>query len=163
MSKYFSYDAIDVNLYIHDTADEAKQSALDIAEDGYNLSSGWCDGLSKGSQDLIKSICYGVILGRIDLPVRQPSVERDGTNEDGSLIIHEVYGLRHYDPLMRKQIKELEKQYKYALLDYEQGFITNKGRFVTRDEALKIAKEQGQMIRLSGSPNPNILFSEDLY
>lgn len=89
--------------------------------------------------------------------------ERDGTNEDGSLIIHEVYGLRHYDPLMRKQIKELEKQYKYALLDYEQGFITNKGRFVTRDEALKIAKEQGQIIRLSGSPNPNILFSEDLY
>ena len=89
--------------------------------------------------------------------------ERDGTNEDGSLIIHEVYGLRHYDPLMRKQIKELEKQYKYTLLDYEQGFITNKGRFVTRDEALKIAKEQGQIIRLSGSPNPNILFSEDLY
>ena len=80
MSKYFSYDAIDVNLYIHDTADEAKQSALDIAEDGYNLSSGWCDGLSKGSQDLIKRICYGVILGRIDLPVRQPSVEQDGAD-----------------------------------------------------------------------------------
>lgn len=77
MSKYFSYDAIDVNLYVHDTAEEAKQSALDIAEDGYNLSSGWCDGLSKGSQDLIKSICYGVILGWIDLPVRQPSVEQD--------------------------------------------------------------------------------------
>lgn len=78
MSKYFSYDAIDVNLYIHDTAEEAKQSALDIAEDGYNLSSGWCDGLSKGSQDLIKSICYGVILGGIDLPTRQPSIEEDG-------------------------------------------------------------------------------------
>ena len=80
MSKYFSYDAIDVNLYVHDTAEEAKQSALDIAEDGYNLSSGWCDGLSKGSQDLIKSICYGVILGGIDLPVRQPSVEQDGAD-----------------------------------------------------------------------------------
>ena len=80
MSKYFSYDAIDVNLYIHDTAEEAKQSALDIAEDGYNLSSGWCDGLSKGSQDLIKSICYGVILGGIDLPVRQSSVEQDGAD-----------------------------------------------------------------------------------
>lgn len=89
--------------------------------------------------------------------------ERDGTNEDGSLIIHEVYGLRHYDPLMRKQIKELENQYKYALLDYEQGFMTNKGRFVNREDALKIAKEQGQILRLSGSPNPNILFSEDLY
>ena len=80
MSKYFSYDAIDVNLYVHDTAEEAKQSALDIAEDGYNLSSGWCGGLSKGSEDLIKSICYGVILGGIDLPVRQPSVEQDGAD-----------------------------------------------------------------------------------
>ena len=61
-------------------AEEAKQSALYIAEDEYNLSSGWCDGLSKGSQDLIKSICYGVILGGIDLPVRQPSVEQDGAD-----------------------------------------------------------------------------------
>ena len=89
--------------------------------------------------------------------------ERDGTNEDGSEIIHEVYGLRHYDPFMRKQIKELGKQYKYALLDWEQGFLTNKGRFVNRIEAMEIAKEQGQVIRLSGSPNTDILFSEDLY
>lgn len=107
---------------------------------------------------------------RVDIPERivcsacQVFVdEKDGTNEDGSLIIHEVYGLRHYDPLMRKQIKELEKQYKYALLDYEQGFLTNKGRFVGREDAMKIAKEQGQVIRLSGSPNADILFSEDLY
>lgn len=89
--------------------------------------------------------------------------EKDGVNEDGSLIIHEVYGLRHYDQLMRKQIKELEKQYKYALLDYEQGFMTNEGRFVGRKEAMKIAKNQNQVIRLSGSPNSDILFSEDLY
>lgn len=89
--------------------------------------------------------------------------KRDGTNEDGSEIIHEVYGLRHYDLFMRKQIKELEKQYNYALLDWEQGFLTNKGRFVGRIEAMEIAKEQGQVIRLSGSPNTDILFSEDLY
>ena len=89
--------------------------------------------------------------------------ERDGTNEDGGEIIHEVYGLRHYDPFMRKQIKELEKQYNYALLDWKQGFLTNKGRFVDRKEAMEIAKAQNQVIRLSGSPNPDILFSEDLY
>ena len=89
--------------------------------------------------------------------------ERDGTNEDGSAIIHEVYGLRHYDPFMRKQIAELEKNYKYPLLDFEQGFLTNKGRFVGREDAMRIAKEQGQIIRLSGSPNADILFSEDLY
>lgn len=89
--------------------------------------------------------------------------ERDGTNEDGSEIIHEVYGLRHYDQFMRKQIKELEKQYNYALLDWEHGFLTNKGRFVDRKEAMEIAKAQNQVIRLSGSPNIDILFSEDLY
>lgn len=89
--------------------------------------------------------------------------ERDGTSENGDHIIHEVYGLRHYDPLMRKQIAELEKNYKYPLLDFEQGFLTNKGRFVGREDAMKIAQEQGQIIRLSGSPNADILFSEDLY
>ncbi len=64
---------------------------------------------------------------------------------------------------MNKQIKELEKMYKHALLDWEQGFLTNKGRFVGREEAMKIAKEQNQVIRLSGSLNSDILFSEDLY
>ena len=89
--------------------------------------------------------------------------ERDGTSENGDYIIHEVYGLRHYDPFMRKQIAELEKNYKYPLLDFEQGFLTNKGRFVGREDAMKIAQEQGQIIRLSGSPKADILFSEDLY
>lgn len=89
--------------------------------------------------------------------------ERDGTLENGDYIIHEVYGLRHYDPFMNKQIKELEKMYKHALLDWEQGFLTSKGRFVGREEAMKIAKEQNQIIRLSGSLNSEMLFSEDLY
>ena len=107
---------------------------------------------------------YVDIPERIVCSVCQVFVDkRDGTNEDGSEIIHEVYGLRHYDLFMRKQIKELEKQYNYALLDWEQGFLTNKGRFVGRIEAMEIAKEQGQVIRLSGSPNTDILFSEDLY
>lgn len=89
--------------------------------------------------------------------------KRDGTNEDGSEIIHEVYGVRHYDKFMHKQLDELEKNYKYPLLGWEQGFLTNKGRFVGRKEAMKIAKAQNQVIRLSGSPNSDILFSEDLY
>lgn len=107
---------------------------------------------------------YAYIPERIVCSACQVFVDKkDGTNEDGSEIIHEVYGLRHYDQFMRKQIQELEKQYNYTLLDWEQGFLTNKGRFVGRKEAMKIAKEQGQIIRLSGSPNSNILFSEDLY
>lgn len=88
---------------------------------------------------------------------------RDDTNEVGNENIHTVYGLRHYDPFMHKQLDELEKNYKYPLLDWKQGFLTNKGRFVGRKEAMKIAKAQNQVIRLSGSPNSDILFSEDLY
>ncbi|WP_105903849.1 hypothetical protein, partial [Haemophilus influenzae] len=89
--------------------------------------------------------------------------KREGTLENGEHIIHEVYGVRHYDQFMLKQLNALEKQYKYPLLDFDQGFLTNKGRFVGRIEAMEIAKEQGQVIRLSGSPNADILFSEDLY
>lgn len=88
---------------------------------------------------------------------------RDGTDEDGSKIIHTVYGLRHYDLFMHKQLDELEKNYKYPLLNWEQGFLTNKGRFIGRKEAMEIAKAQNQVIRLSGSPNSDLLFSEDLY
>lgn len=107
---------------------------------------------------------YADIPERIVCSVCQVFVDkRDGTNEDGSEIIHEVYGLRHYDSFMHKQLDELEKNYKYPLLDFEQGFLTNKCRFVGREDAMKIAQEQGQIIRLSGSPNADILFSEDLY
>ena len=43
-----------------------------------------------------------------------------------------------------------------------QGFLTNKDRFVTRLEALEIARESGQII--TGEGNPVLgLFSEDLY
>lgn len=107
---------------------------------------------------------YVDIPERIVCSVCQVFVDkRDGTLENGDYIIHEVYGVRHYDPFMLKQINALENQYKYPLLDFDQGFLTNKGRFVGRIEAMEIAKKQGQIIRLSGSPNADILFSEDLY
>ena len=42
--------------------------------------------------------------------------------------------------------------------DYEQGFLTSKGRFVDRKEAGKIAFERGQIKK-----ETDCLFSEDLY
>jgi len=42
--------------------------------------------------------------------------------------------------------------------DYEQGFLTNKNRFVDRDEGLKISIAAGQTKRTTGQ-----LYSEDLY
>ena len=51
-------------------------------------------------------------------------------------------------------------------MHFEQGFLTNKYRFVSRKEAYVIAKAQNQIKRLcpTGSTNPNPkLFSEMLY
>lgn len=44
---------------------------------------------------------------------------------------------------------------------YAQGFLTNKGRFVDRKEALRIALEAKQIE--APQYNDNQLFSEDLY
>ena len=46
----------------------------------------------------------------------------------------------------------------------EQGFLTNKHRFVDRKEAWKIALEQKQIVRLVGGNLPQgVLYSENLY
>lgn len=54
----------------------------------------------------------------------------------------------------------------------EQGFLTSKNRFVSREEALEIALRENQVIDLSQGENQvidlsqvrgNRLFSEDLY
>ena len=78
MSKYFSYDAVEADLYTHATAEEAKQFALKMAEDGYECGSEWDGSFPDETQDQIRNICYGVILGGIDLPTRRPSIEEDG-------------------------------------------------------------------------------------
>lgn len=44
----------------------------------------------------------------------------------------------------------------------EQGFLTSKNRFVSREEALEIALRENQVIDLS-QVRGNRLFSEDLY
>lgn len=49
-----------------------------MAEDGYECGSEWDGSFPDETQDQIRNICYGVILGGIDLPTRQPSMEEDG-------------------------------------------------------------------------------------
>lgn len=43
----------------------------------------------------------------------------------------------------------------------DQGFVTNTGRFVDREEGLAIAKSAGQIIKKNG--NERELYSEDLW
>ncbi len=76
--------------------------------------------------------------------------------KDGSV----VTGVRHFSPDMRHI---LQKAYgnQYHLEVQEQGFINNKGQFVSREDAWAIAEANGQIFREVSTPGT--LFSENLY
>jgi hypothetical protein len=70
-------------------------------------------------------------------------------------------GARHFDHLMHAMNKA-RKEGQADWVDSEQGFIDQKGNFLTREEALKIAKANGQIRRRCGGDEKR-LFSENLY
>ena len=71
-----------------------------------------------------------------------------------------VLGVRHGCEIMLSSAKKMG--YK-NLLKTDQGFYTNWQRFVTREEAMVIAKEQGQWIHPNGTYDHDVLYSECLY
>ena len=75
---------------------------------------------------------------------------KTNTLEDDEIYSIEI-GRRHNDILARFGKSQLEV--------IKQGFYTSYGRFVSREEALQIAKDAGQI----KETDSNILFSEDLY
>lgn len=68
-----------------------------------------------------------------------------------------VCGARHFDMLMHNVLAKLEIKPGKE----EQGFVDNKGQFLTREEARVIAFQNGQIEHVS--IHPTRLFSEDLY
>jgi len=70
-----------------------------------------------------------------------------------------ITGARHFDKIMRAQIKAADgmKNWRSAA----QGFIDQFGDFLNREEAWKIAEDQGQIRRQVSTPGT--LFSENLY
>lgn len=83
-------------------------------------------------------------------------------NADGDIIASP----RHYDSIFHLTVKMLtaEKQAVWNKhSEVTQGFLTNRGKFVDRKEALKIARAAGQILKKSGNPDSDELFSEDLY
>lgn len=84
-----------------------------------------------------------------------------------------VIGIRHYDAAMRSQITNLqiitEETNSFADLPFvenvTQGFIDQFGNFYNRQEAWKIADQNGQILRRVGgdSANGGTLYSENLY
>lgn len=73
-----------------------------------------------------------------------------------------VCSARHYDQTMVEQIKTIGIVAFNAKMKYEQGFIDQYGKFMTREEAYKVAKEANQ-IKYKCGGDENQLFSENLY
>lgn len=74
-----------------------------------------------------------------------------------------VYGIRHWDNLVRYQVDllGLDVSKLSRNIDYEEGFITNKYHFIDRKLAYTLAKTNGQL-RYNSSASP-VLYSEDLW
>ena len=77
-----------------------------------------------------------------------------------------VLGARHFDKIMQAQIRQLDGP--CALIDWnksQQGFMTNMGVFVNRNQAWKIAEKAGQIAERCGGDEADggTLYSENLY
>lgn len=77
-----------------------------------------------------------------------------------------ICGPRHYDPIMRTCIlarsKTQEVARAHGWYSCEQGFVDNKGQWLTREAAWKVADRAGQ-IRYPNVGTPGTLYSENLY
>lgn len=75
---------------------------------------------------------------------------------------HIVIGARHYDARMREQMERAGGLVKWR--GCEQGFIDQRGAFMTREEAWKVAEAAGQIRRRCGGDTASggTLFSENL-
>jgi hypothetical protein len=73
-----------------------------------------------------------------------------------------ILGIRHYDFFMREQ---LSNAYGFISDETEQGFVDQKGVFLTRTEAWAVAEAAGQIARRVGGDDTNggTLYSENLY
>lgn len=73
-----------------------------------------------------------------------------------------LLGARHGDEAMQHVYDNLSNEW-ITRKGEIQGFYTSWQRFVTQEEAMIIAREQGQLFRPDGTHNPDVLYSECLY
>ena len=96
-----------------------------------------------------------------DFPLKKDDPIPDGfirpINCDRGIVFS---GLRHYNCLY--QMMAISGLYQHQAGEEVQGFLTNKNRFVNRQEALEIALKENQVIDLD-QIHGRQLYSEDLY
>lgn len=78
----------------------------------------------------------------------------------GELLI--VTSPRHFDKVCSHTLEALGHGVDEKI-EYEQGFVDQRGRYYTREEAYLIAKENGQIRRNIITSDTGVLYSEMLY
>lgn len=82
--------------------------------------------------------------------------------EDGTIIL----GIRHWDVFMTKQAKALGFR---GMAEHEQGFVDQRGNFLSRKEALEVVRSTGQYFDPQRNSHHNTaakcveLYSEGIY
>jgi hypothetical protein len=74
-------------------------------------------------------------------------------------------GVRHFCPVMRKNMEGRDVHWMRVQFGEEQGFIDQQGVFMDRQEAWKVAEAAGQIRRRVGGDDRNggTLYSENIY
>jgi hypothetical protein len=75
---------------------------------------------------------------------------------------HIICSPRHYDHIFHQQVGMLPEEHQREWRSVEQGFVDQRGTFLTREEALAIAITQDQIIRDQDLAIKK-LYSENLY
>lgn len=107
---------------------------------------------------------YGISTGFVLCGFRHPYIiDVLPTNP---YFLKRLYEDEEIDPAEKQKYEELKYKYGWQEKDLlrcetTQGFLTSKGRFVNREEALAIARKVGQVKDDAGYKGE--LFSEDLY
>lgn len=96
--------------------------------------------------------------GPLDVVVGRRVVCAALRSSDGAVIC----GARHFDSVMVATIAACDPLGARKWKQAEQGFIDQRGAFMTREEAHKVATEAGQITRRCGGDEGR-LFSENLY
>jgi hypothetical protein len=72
-----------------------------------------------------------------------------------------ICGPRHFDSIMHATMTSSERETKFWI-DADQGFVDQRGNYLSRTEAHGVAVSRGQVIRWVGGDDIE-LFSENLY
>lgn len=64
---------------------------------------------------------------------------------------------------LNKTKLQVEKALGTKLVKVENGFLTNKHKFLTQSQAIRIAVRNNQLRRFTSSKDPNLLYPEELY